>query len=98
VARALLTVYARNRGERGLYTSMLAAIPRVNSQKRAGHYKESLEVIAALRPNVDRFFEEVMVMVEDASLRQNRLALLAQLLREFTTIADFSEMGGEVRA
>jgi glycyl-tRNA synthetase beta chain len=83
--------------ERGLHTSMLAAIPRVNSQKRAGHYKESLEVIAALRPDVDRFFEEVMVMVQDAGLRKNRLALLAELLREFTTIADFSEMGGEVR-
>ena len=83
--------------ERALHTSMLAAIPRVNNQKRAGHYKESLEVIAALRPDVDRFFDQVMVMVEDVSVRKNRLALLGELLREFTTIADFSEMGGEVR-
>src|SRR5262249_44726023 len=84
--------------ERALHTSMLAAIPRVNHQKRAGHYKESLEVIAALRPDVDKFFDQVMVMVEDANVRKNRLALLGELLREFTTIADFSEMGGEVRA
>jgi glycyl-tRNA synthetase beta chain len=84
--------------ERALYASMRAAIPRVNHQKRAGHYKESLEVIAALRPDVDRFFEQVMVMAEDARVRSNRLALLSDLLREFTTIADFSEMGGEVRA
>jgi glycyl-tRNA synthetase beta chain len=83
--------------ERALHAAMLAAIPRVNSQKRAGHYKESLEVIAALRPDVDRFFEQVMVMADDANVRKNRLALLAELLREFTTIADFSEMGGEVR-
>jgi glycyl-tRNA synthetase beta chain len=83
--------------ERALHTSMLAAIPRVNSQKRAGHYKESLEVIAALRPDVDRFFDQVMVMTEDANVRKNRLALLGELLREFTTIADFSEIGGEVR-
>src|SRR5215471_19145856 len=83
--------------ERALHTSMLAAIPRVNNQKRAGHYKESLEVIAALRPDVDRFFDQVMVMAEDVSVRKNRLALLGELLREFTTIADFSEMGGEVR-
>ena len=83
--------------ERSLHTSMLAAIPRVNQQKRAGQYKESLEVIASLRPDVDRFFEHVMVMAEDASVRRNRLALLAELLREFTTIADFSEIGGETR-
>jgi len=37
----------------------------------------------------------VMVMAEDEAVRKNRLALLAELLREFTTIADFSELGGE---
>jgi glycyl-tRNA synthetase beta chain len=83
--------------ERALYTSMRAAIPRVNEQKRAGKYKEALDVIAALRSEVDRFFDQVMVMVEDANVRKNRLALLGELLREFTTIADFSEMGGEAR-
>ena len=81
--------------ERALYTSMHAAMPRVNQQKRAGQYKEALEVIAALRPDVDRFFDEVMVMAEDAAVRTNRLALLTELRREFTTIADFSEIGGE---
>src|SRR5579863_181128 len=83
--------------ERALHTSMLAAIPRVNEQKRAGQYREALEVIASLRPDVDKFFEQVMVMAEDPAVRKNRLALLAELLREFTTIADFSEMGGEGR-
>ena len=83
--------------ERALHSSMHAAIPRVNELKRAGKYKEALEVIAALRPDVDRFFDQVMVMAEDAAVRANRLALLGELLREFTTIADFSEMVGEVR-
>ena len=83
--------------ERSLHSSMHAAIPRVNELKRAGKYKEALEVIAALRPDVDRFFDQVMVMAEDAAVRKNRLALLGELLREFTTIADFSEMGGEAR-
>ena len=97
-AQPVLPDLFEGEAERALHTSMLAAIPRVNQQKRAGHYKESLEVIAALRPDVDRFFDQVMVMAEDASVRRNRLALLAELLREFTTIADFSEMGGEVRS
>jgi glycyl-tRNA synthetase beta chain len=84
--------------ERALHAAMHAAIPRVNEQKRQGHYKEALEVIAGLRADVDRFFEQVMVMVEEEAVRKNRLALLAELLREFTTVADFSEMGGEGRS
>jgi glycyl-tRNA synthetase beta chain len=44
---------------------------------------------------VDQFFVDVMVMAEDEGVRNNRLALLAELLREFTTIADFSELAGE---
>jgi glycyl-tRNA synthetase beta chain len=41
---------------------------------------------------VDRFFEEVLVMAEDERTRKNRLTLLAGLLSEFSTIADFSEI------
>ena len=87
-----------NEAERGLYKAMQAAAPRVNEQTRGGHFREALETIAALRPEIDKFFEQVMVMAENELVRKNRLALLAELLREFTTIADFSEMGGESRA
>jgi glycyl-tRNA synthetase beta chain len=83
--------------ERTLFASMRKAAPKVEEQKRAGHYKGALEVIASLRPGVDRFFEQVMVMAEDESVRKNRLLLLGELLREFSTIADFSELGGEGR-
>jgi glycyl-tRNA synthetase beta subunit len=38
-----------------------------------------------------------MVMAENEAVRKNRLTLLAELLREFTTVADFSEIGGEER-
>jgi glycyl-tRNA synthetase beta chain len=41
---------------------------------------------------VDRFFEDVLVMAEDEGVRRNRLTLLAEFLREFSTIADFSEI------
>jgi glycyl-tRNA synthetase beta chain len=84
-----------NDAERTLFTSMRKAAPKVEEQKRAGHYKEALEAVAALRPDVDRFFEQVMVMAENDSVRRNRLLLLGELLREFSTIADFSELGGE---
>jgi glycyl-tRNA synthetase beta chain len=87
-----------NDGERSLHSAMHAAVPRVNEHKRAGRYREALEIIAELRPEIDKFFEQVMVMAENEEVRKNRLALLSELLREFTTIADFSEMGGEGRS
>ncbi len=83
--------------ERALYHDMREAAARVQTAKRAGKYQEALEVVAGLRPSVDRFFEEVMVMANDERIRTNRLTLLAQLLKEFTTVADFSEIGAEER-
>jgi glycyl-tRNA synthetase beta chain len=62
------------------------------THKHKGHYREALMAIAALRPAVDRFFDEVMVMVDEEDIRRNRLTLLLQLLKEFSTIADFSEI------
>lgn len=49
-------------------------------------------VISRLRPKVDLFFDKVLVNAPDARVRQNRLTLLNTLLREFSTIADFSEI------
>jgi len=82
--------------ERNLHVAVRKAAASVTVDKRAGKYLEALETISGLRKAVDSFFEEVMVMAEDEAVRKNRLALLAELLREFTTIADFSELGGEV--
>ena len=81
--------------ERDLHAAVHKAAGKVGEDKRAGRYQEALEEIAGLRKIVDQFFVDVMVMAEDEAVRKNRLALLAELLREFTTIADFSELGGE---
>jgi glycyl-tRNA synthetase beta chain len=81
--------------EKTLYAAVRKAAGKVGEDKRAGKYQEALDEIAGLRKVVDTFFVDVMVMAEDAAVRNNRLALLAELLREFTTIADFSELGGE---
>ena len=83
--------------ERELHSAAQAAASKVQPLKRGGKYQEALEAIASLRPVVDKFFDCVMVMAEKEEVRKNRLALLAQLLGEFTTIADFSEIGGEER-
>ena len=81
--------------ERELHAAVRKAAGKVGEDKRAGRYQEALEEIAGLRKIVDQFFVDVMVMAEDEAVRKNRLALLAELLREVTTIADFSELGGE---
>jgi glycyl-tRNA synthetase beta chain len=86
-----------NDAERELYSAVKAAASKVKEDKRAGKYQEALDHIAGLRKAVDRFFEEVMVMAEVEAVRNNRLALLAELLREFTTVADFSEIGADDR-
>jgi glycyl-tRNA synthetase beta chain len=86
-----------NKAERHLYSTAREAGSKVQSLKREGKYQEALEVIAGLRSAVDDFFDGVMVMAENEAVRNNRLTLLAELLREFTTVADFSEIGGEER-
>src|SRR5262249_6005206 len=68
--------------------------PAASSQKHREdkNYELALLEIAKLRPVIDRSFDKVMVMVEDETLRANRLALLQNLVKEFSTIADFSEI------
>ena len=58
----------------------------------AGNFKEVLETLAELRPTVDQFFDEVMVMADDEAVRNNRLALLNQLRNLFLGVADISAL------
>jgi glycyl-tRNA synthetase beta chain len=55
-------------------------------------YEAALEQIASLRPQVDAFFEAVMVMAPEPEVRANRLALLTRITGDFSRIADFSEI------
>jgi glycyl-tRNA synthetase beta chain len=69
--------------------------PQIEHLRKQNDYREALLLLATARGPVDRFFDKVMVMVDDARVRANRLALLESLLREFSTIADFSEIAAE---
>jgi glycyl-tRNA synthetase beta chain len=75
---------------------LAAQIPRtaevVDALRIKRNYEPALVEISKLRPIVDRFFDKVMVMIDDERVRANRLALLQSLLKEFSTIADFSEI------
>jgi glycyl-tRNA synthetase beta chain len=65
---------------------------RVRASAKDASYQKALEDIASLRPKVDTFFDKVLVNAKDEKVRANRLALLHNLLTEFSTIADFSEI------
>jgi glycyl-tRNA synthetase beta chain len=72
--------------------------PKVEALRKKKAYGEALMLLSTAREPVDAFFDKVMVMVEDAKVRANRLALLRTLLKEFSTIADFSEIVAEGKA
>jgi glycyl-tRNA synthetase beta chain len=76
--------------------SLAGVIPetakKVEELRERANYEGALVEISKLRPAVDKFFDKVMVMVDDEKVRANRLALLGKLLEEFSTIADFSEI------
>jgi glycyl-tRNA synthetase beta chain len=78
--------------ERALAETMQRVAPRVRELAGNRDFAAALAEIATIRPAVDRFFDKVMVMVEDENVRANRLALLKILFDEFSTMADFSEI------
>jgi len=55
-------------------------------------YQQAMQLIAGLRPAVDRFFEAVMVMVDDDKLRQARLGLLGEIATMCKIVGDFTKI------
>ena len=86
------TTHLKEEAERALDRGLRAAIPAIEaSQARADHL-QALREIARLSPALDLFFDRVLVMAEDARLRENRLGLLQALARLFLRVGDFSEI------
>ena len=60
--------------------------------RHVANYAGALEAIASIRPEIDRFFDSVMVMDPDETIRHTRLTLLNWIQQGFRGIADFSEI------
>jgi glycyl-tRNA synthetase beta chain len=84
----------RESAEIRLYDSIHGLRDSVAAATRRREYTGALGQLAQLRPAVDAFFEQVMVMDEDRELRANRLGLLAQLQGLFSGVADLSRLPG----
>lgn len=78
--------------ETDLYREFTGIRTAVEEQGRRRNYEAALELIASLRPKVDLFFDKVLVNAPDENIRRNRLTLLNNLLTEFSSIAEFSEI------
>jgi glycyl-tRNA synthetase beta chain len=78
--------------ERSLSEQLKKVSPTVQAQLEQRDYTRALSALAALRDPVDTFFNDVMVNAEDAALRQNRLALLAELHTQMNCVADISKL------
>jgi glycyl-tRNA synthetase beta chain len=85
---ALLTEGA----ERNLHNATARLLPAVRSLVDNEDYTEALRVLAGVRKEVDTFFDEVMVMTDEPLVRNNRLALLAQLEALLNQVADISRL------
>ena len=90
VVRELL----REDAERELHDALLAMRAQVQEAVSAHEYARALDLLAALKPAVDAFFDRVLVNDPEAALRNNRFTLLAELRALFTGIADLSRLPG----
>lgn len=77
-----------------LFDAMRALASAISNTTAQREYTASLGHLAQLRSVVDAFFDEVMVMDPDEKLRENRLALLAELRDLFAGVADLSRLPG----
>ena len=78
--------------EKALHEEAGRVLAEVDRLRKSDDYLQALAAVATLRPAVDAFFDKVLVNAPDERVRANRLALLGRLLREVSSIADFSEI------
>jgi glycyl-tRNA synthetase beta chain len=80
--------------ERQLFEALRERRDAADAATARKDYAASLTLLAQLRPAVDAFFDQVMVMDENPRLRANRLALLSQMRELFAGVADLSRLPG----
>jgi glycyl-tRNA synthetase beta chain len=78
--------------EKSLGDAFAGVRPSADVLYASGDYTGMLKALAPLKMPVDRFFDEVMVNVDDAKLRANRLGLLAALRSTMNRVADISKL------
>lgn len=78
--------------EKNLCTQVFTIRDEVLAAVKADDYAGALAKVVPLKPHVDAFFDAVMVIADDVSLKQNRVRLLMEIAALFGTVADFSKI------
>ncbi|MBN8497445.1 glycine--tRNA ligase subunit beta [Accumulibacter sp.] len=78
--------------EKALFQRVVLIAPLVRSHVANEDYADALTVVASVRAEVDRFFDEVMVNVHEPLLRRNRLGLLKALFDQLNAVADIAKL------
>jgi glycyl-tRNA synthetase beta chain len=78
--------------ERNLWTAFTAVKQEGEALLEAKEFGKALARMAELKSDIDAFFDNVMVMVEDEKVKANRLALLASIAVFIFGLADFSKI------
>ena len=78
--------------EKRLHGATSSVSSRVGAAMERRDFKEAFASIAELRPEVDAFFESVMVMDEDPKVRATRIALVGAAFHLFTPLADLTKL------
>ena len=81
-----------NQAEKDLYQQVVTCEQEVEKVLAERDYTGVLERLTELKGPIDHFFDEVLVLDEDLSMRQNRLALLTRIANLFQQLADFSRL------
>jgi len=92
VPPALSESLLQESAEKALYAAIIDKESEVAPYVKQGDYQKGLILLAELKPAIDGFFDEVLVMAEDEAVRDNRLALLAKLQALFLNLADISHL------
>jgi len=89
---AIQTELLQDAAEIALANEIARLQPLADQALHAGQFTENLRLLAEAKPAVDHFFDDVMIMVDDSALRNNRLALLKQLHNLMNQVADISRL------
>ena len=86
----------REDAEAALLEALVRVEAEVAEMRRARDYAAVLRAVASLKPAVDWFFEQVLVMADDPAIRANRLGLMKRVSDLFGDVADFRKIQAEV--
>ncbi len=83
-----------NSEEKALAAAIAKAQNDVDASLETGNYSQALVALAQLRGPIDAFFDAVMIMDKDETIRNNHLMLLNSFVSVFSNVADFEKLGG----